>query len=528
MATHCVIDLSDNEILDSEGSIDSSEESSESEDDDTAVNPVWAAHTSGLRQIPFTGNNGLLVPIPGENKPIDWFSLLLDDVFLESICRETNKYALELFCGPSTCEESRITKWRDITVPELKVFLGLLLHTGTFKLNRINDYWKTNRLFNLPLFRQYMSRDRFLVILRCLHFSRVDTPTSPEPNDRLFKVRSVLDYFNNKMRCIYYPSKELSIDEAMVLWRGRLVFRQYIKGKRHKYGIKLYSVNEPEGLVLKIVVYGGATDFLAGKGHCVKVVLHLMEGMLGRGHTLYMDNYYNSFILASKLLRRDTYCTGTLRADRKHNPAAVKSAVLKTGETISNYSEGVMVGKWKDKRVVMYLSTEVENEMGTITNKRNQPREKPKPIIQYNAHMKGVDRMDQMMSYYPCERKTLRWYKKIFIHVLQMIMCNAHYLYNMHNVIGNNRMPMYDFRLQVIEALLPPPVPQTTRTPPGRSSLHRLTKNEERDAKGGRKRKLCRVCYKEGQRKQSTFVCEVCPDKPGLCAVNCFDKFHSN
>lgn len=69
MATHCVInlDLSHNEILDSEGSIDSSVESSESEDDDAAVNPVWAAHTSGLRQIPFTGNNSLLVPIPGDN-----------------------------------------------------------------------------------------------------------------------------------------------------------------------------------------------------------------------------------------------------------------------------------------------------------------------------------------------------------------------------------------------------------------------------------------------------------------------------
>lgn len=54
-----------------------------------------------------------------------------------------------------------------------------------------------------------------------------------------------MDHFNNKMNTIYCPGKELSLDESMVLWRGRLLFRQYIKNKRHKYGIKLYVLAEP-------------------------------------------------------------------------------------------------------------------------------------------------------------------------------------------------------------------------------------------------------------------------------------------
>ena len=40
------------------------------------------------------------------------------------------------------------------------------------------------------------------------------------------------------MSNIYVPEKELSLDESMVLWRGRLVFRQYIKNISHKYCIK--------------------------------------------------------------------------------------------------------------------------------------------------------------------------------------------------------------------------------------------------------------------------------------------------
>lgn len=39
--------------------------------------------------------------------------------------------------------------------------------------------------------------------------------------------------------------------------------------------------------------------------------------------------------------------------------------------------------------------------------------------------MSGVDRPGQMLSYYPCERKTLRWYKKVFIHILQQLLLNA-------------------------------------------------------------------------------------------------------
>jgi hypothetical protein len=105
------------------------------------------------------------------------------------------------------------------------------------------------------------------------------------------------------MNTIYYPKKEFSLDESMVLWRGRLQFHQYIQNKRHKYGIKLYMLTEPYGLVLKFAVYVGVLDDLGEKGHVANVVLHLMTEKLNNGHALYMDNFYNSFDLASKLIR---------------------------------------------------------------------------------------------------------------------------------------------------------------------------------------------------------------------------------
>lgn len=106
---------------------------------------------------------------------------------------------------------------------------------------------------------------------------------------------------------------------------------------------------------MKIIVYGGKGGELSGKGHTKKIVMKLMEERLNIGHSLHLDNFYNSFSLATTLLQNMTYCTGTLQLNRKNVPDAVKSAKLIKGETVAQYSEGIMTGKWRDKRVVSYI-----------------------------------------------------------------------------------------------------------------------------------------------------------------------------
>lgn len=86
---------------------------------------------------------------------------------------------------------------------------------------------------------------------------------------------------------------------------------------------------------MKIHVYGGASDSVVeGAGLTEKVVLHLMREKLNNGHSLYMDNFYNGFSPASKLLANLTYCTGTVGKKRLYLPDDVKTAVLRKGEKI--------------------------------------------------------------------------------------------------------------------------------------------------------------------------------------------------
>ena len=504
-------------------SADSDEESDDDGNDDTTVAsvPAWSDDCGSMKSFSFTANTGLNLVSPDMQTPYDFFCLFVNDAFYELLVRETNHQARCLLQNRKT-PKSRITSWKDLSVSELKGFLGLLLHMGHIPLSRLADYWKTDKLFNLKCFSEHMSRNRFLLILRCLHFSR-NPDTGEALPDRLYKIKPLLDHFNSTMEAIYYPNRELSIDESMVLWRGRLVFRQYIKNKRHKYGIKLYQLTESSGLVLKTLVYCGSLDSTGGKGHSENVVLHLMEGKLDKGHALYMDNFYNSQYLASLLLDRHTYCTGTLRKNRKNNPPEVLQAKLKKGERKCQFSDGVLVTKWKDKRDVLVISNEHKDEMVDVANRRRQISSKPLAVARYNQFMSGIDRKDQMLAYYPCERKTLRWYIKLGIYLIQTMTLNSFYLYQK---CCTSKMTYYDYRLSVIRKLLSLSSRLAPReAPPKKNDVHASCKLKT-NASGKTMRKRCRVCNEEGRRRDTQYYCESCPQKPALCVDNCFKKYH--
>ncbi|CAI6372304.1 unnamed protein product [Macrosiphum euphorbiae] len=126
--------------------------------------------------------------------------------------------------------------------------------------------------------------------------------------------------------------------------------------------------------------------------HTEYVVVKLMEGLTVCGRSLYMDNYYNSVKLAPILLTKGTYCTGTLRANRKGNPKEITLKKLKVRESVGKYTkEGVCVMKWRDRREVLAISSEHTNDLVEVTNRRGDQKLKPKTISMYNKYMSGID-----------------------------------------------------------------------------------------------------------------------------------------
>lgn len=108
-----------------------------------------------MKTFIFNQPSGLKISLPG-NEPIDYFRVIIDNCFLQSIVKETNLNAVEIFLSSGGFENSRISNWKDLTLSEFNVFLGLLFHTGIVKMPQLQQYWKTDELFK-TCFGKYMS-----------------------------------------------------------------------------------------------------------------------------------------------------------------------------------------------------------------------------------------------------------------------------------------------------------------------------------------------------------------------------------
>ena len=58
--------------------------------------------------------------------------------------------------------------------------------------------------------------------------------------DRTFKVRLVLDHFNESFASAMTSSQFQSIDKHMIKFKGHNIIRQYVKGKPIKWGFKMW------------------------------------------------------------------------------------------------------------------------------------------------------------------------------------------------------------------------------------------------------------------------------------------------
>ena len=125
---------------------------------------------------------------------------------------------------------------------ELNAFIGMIYVMGYHKLPSIRDYWSTDPSCHVPFISNIMPRNRFELILSSLHFANNNEmlEKSNQMYDRAFKVRPIINHFNDSFQAAREPSKHQSIDEHMVKFKGHNAMKQYIKTKPIKWGFKMW------------------------------------------------------------------------------------------------------------------------------------------------------------------------------------------------------------------------------------------------------------------------------------------------
>lgn len=83
-----------------------------------------------------------------------------------------------------------------------------------------------------------MGRNRFQRILQYLRFDDKSTRTARREKDKLAAIRDLWEILNNNLLKYYLPGLNLTVDEQLVPFRDRVVFKQYLPSKPDKYGLK--------------------------------------------------------------------------------------------------------------------------------------------------------------------------------------------------------------------------------------------------------------------------------------------------
>ena len=127
----------------------------------------------------------------------------------------------------------------DISIDEMKSFLGICWIMSCVDVSNIRDYW-SDSLGN-KLIRETMSINCFEKIRGFLHFTdnRAAALEDSSQFDRLYKIRTIIDILRNNFQNI--PMEEcLSLDEQICPTKARSYLKQYRAAKPHKWGFKFF------------------------------------------------------------------------------------------------------------------------------------------------------------------------------------------------------------------------------------------------------------------------------------------------
>lgn len=225
-----------------------------------------------------------------------------------------------------------------------------------------------------------MTRLRFDKILSNLHVQNNELIPTNNKN-KLFKIQPLINHLNNIFGIVYHGTKQLSIDESMILFKGRSTIKQYNPMKPIKRGYKLWCMADQKGFVKKFKVYQGKDEEMEDQfkdwelGE--RVVLALTKDEWHKEKLFYFDNFFTSLKLLEKLKVEECFAAGTIRANRSGIPKLADDNKLPRGTSdyrITNTGLGIF--KWKDCKSVLLASNYHGSELSTVLRKNKGVSEK--------------------------------------------------------------------------------------------------------------------------------------------------------
>ncbi|XP_058810396.1 piggyBac transposable element-derived protein 4-like [Phymastichus coffea] len=419
---------------------------------------IWRSTSIPKTDLPFSRSHGPIIP-DSASSPKDIFLCLFPESLLDVIVEQTN-----LFISQKKSKGDLITK------DELKIFIAINIHMGYKKLPSYRDYWSNSPQFHDSYISSLMTVNRFGFFLSHLHINdNSKEPAKGDPEyDKLYKLRPLLDTLSETFRECWKPSHHQAIDESMMKFKERSSMKQYMPAKPTKRGYKVWTRADESGFVCQFQIYTGKTDS-PEKQLGARVVRDLTRDLVGHNHQVYFDNFFTGVELLISLKQDNILACGTVRSNRANLPKSDKSdKKMVIGEyEYKTSTSGLTWIKWMDKKPVYFLSNFHDPTEVTVVNRRQKdgtltPVNSPVLCSDYNTHMGYVDYADRAISTYQIDRKSKKWWFRIFWHFIDLCICNGFILYKEKQI--KPLLSLKKFRMRLVEQLVVHKIP----TPKGR------------------------------------------------------------
>jgi hypothetical protein len=176
-----------------------------------------------------------------------------------------------------------------------------------------------------------------------------------------------------------------------------------------------------------------------------------------------------------------------------------------------------------------------------VTNIHDPPREgnyrgehgnaiKPAIVVDYSRHMGHVDNADRMANSYMASRRTWKWTKKLFFHLLDLAIVNSYILLSS---CGGKKISHRDFHLTVIREMLALSGYEAQSSMPVGRPAPAATNNSRLDTRHNKhwprcslKQRRCCVCSARGMKGTVLFKCIKC-DVALRVDPSCFEDNHT-
>lgn len=406
---------------------------------------------------------------------------------------------------------------------EIELIIGCMFVMCYNKLPCIKDYWSRQLSLGNESIRSAISRDRFAFITSKMYFAY---PEKSSNASKTYYVEDIVQCLKHTFMKGRQDSVYQSIDESMTKFKGRSSLKQYMPLKPVKRGIKMWlRCDSLTGYTYDFDIYcGKQTENLTGTlGE--RVVNKLISSVLENDVCFSFDRFFTSVNLMQNLKYA---AVGTVMSNRKNLPKFESKKLVRGQSEVKVTSSGLLSVKWQDTKEVIVISNCHKPNICTVakTLKTGQKTEIPCPeaIKYYREIMGGVDLADQMSGLYEYDRKSDKWWKKIFYRLIMMAAVNSWVIFN-EMKRTHNKIPFKTFLVALAEDLIKEGLQTTTvKRSKARGPIARRSEKPKHLPIEGTTRRRCVNCSSNKKQTRTKLLCKECAVP--LCK-KCFAEFHS-